>query len=43
MRKRTDDTHVEREFFTTDKGYPDGLTENDIPTRDMAWLDRELE
>jgi ribosomal protein S18 acetylase RimI-like enzyme len=35
-------THVERDFFTAEKGYPEGLTENDIPTRDMAWMDREL-
>jgi ribosomal protein S18 acetylase RimI-like enzyme len=33
-------THVERDFFTRDKGYPNDLTENRIPTRDMAWLDR---
>ncbi len=35
-------THVERDFFTRDKGYPDDLAENGIPTRDMAWMDREL-
>jgi ribosomal protein S18 acetylase RimI-like enzyme len=35
-------THIERDFFTRAKGYPDDLTENGIPTRDMAWLDRQL-
>ena len=35
-------TRVERDFFTREKGYPDDLTENGIPTRDMAWMDREL-
>jgi hypothetical protein len=32
-------THVERDFFTPDRGYPEGLTENGSPTRDMAWMD----
>ena len=35
-------THIERDFFSADKGYPAGLSENGIPTRDMAWMDREL-
>jgi ribosomal protein S18 acetylase RimI-like enzyme len=35
-------SHVERDFFTAEKGYPEGLSENGIPTRDMAWMDREL-
>jgi ribosomal protein S18 acetylase RimI-like enzyme len=35
-------TYTERDFFTPDKGYPEGLTENGIPIRDMAWMDREL-
>jgi ribosomal protein S18 acetylase RimI-like enzyme len=35
-------THVERDFFTPAKGYPADLSENGIPTRDMAWMDREL-
>jgi ribosomal protein S18 acetylase RimI-like enzyme len=33
---------IERDFFTTEKGYPADLSENGIPTRDMAWMDREL-
>ena len=32
-------SHVERDFFTADKGYPPDLTENGIPTRDMVWMD----
>jgi ribosomal protein S18 acetylase RimI-like enzyme len=35
-------THVERDYFTSGKGYPANLEENGIPTRDMAWMDREL-
>ena len=34
-------THVERDFFTEERGYPPGLEENDIPTRDMVWMDLE--
>lgn len=33
---------VERDFFRAERGYPAGLSENGIPTRDMAWMDREL-
>jgi GNAT superfamily N-acetyltransferase len=36
-------THIERDFFTPDKGYPAGLSENGIPIRDMVWMDRELQ
>jgi ribosomal protein S18 acetylase RimI-like enzyme len=35
-------THVERDYFTTEKGYPPGLTEHGIAIRDMVWMDREL-
>jgi GNAT superfamily N-acetyltransferase len=35
-------THVERDFFTPERGYPAGISENGIPTRDMVWMDREL-
>ncbi len=35
-------SHVERDFFTRERGYPGDLTENGIPTRDMAWMDRDL-
>ena len=34
-------THVERDYFTEGCGYPPGLQENDIPTRDMVWMDLE--
>jgi GNAT superfamily N-acetyltransferase len=36
-------THVERDFFTPEKGYPPDLTEDGIATRDMVWMDRDLE
>jgi ribosomal protein S18 acetylase RimI-like enzyme len=35
-------THVERDFFTPDRGYPVGLSENGIPTRDMVWMELGL-
>jgi ribosomal protein S18 acetylase RimI-like enzyme len=35
-------THVERDFFTVERGYPPGLSENGIPTRDMLWLEVRL-
>jgi len=35
-------SHVDRDFFTTAKGYPAGLSEHGIATRDMVWMDREL-
>jgi ribosomal protein S18 acetylase RimI-like enzyme len=35
-------SHVERDFFTAEKGYPAGISENGIPTRDMVWMDRVL-
>ena len=34
-------THVERDFFTPERGYPAGLAENGIPTRDMVWMELE--
>jgi GNAT superfamily N-acetyltransferase len=34
-------THVERDFFTPERGYPPGLSENGIPTRDMVWMELE--
>ena len=35
-------THVERDFFTAEKGYPADLAEDGIPIRDMVWMDRDL-
>jgi ribosomal protein S18 acetylase RimI-like enzyme len=35
-------SHVERDFFTPEKGYPDDLRENGIPIRDMVWMDRDV-
>lgn len=33
---------IERDFFTPDRGYPEGLAENGIPLRDMVWFDRSI-
>ncbi len=33
-------THVEPDYFTAARGYPPGLSENGIPTRDMVWMER---
>lgn len=33
---------IERDFFTSERGYPEGLTEHGIPLRDLVWLEREL-
>jgi GNAT superfamily N-acetyltransferase len=35
-------SHVERDFFTPEKGYPADISENGIATRDMVWMDRTL-
>jgi ribosomal protein S18 acetylase RimI-like enzyme len=34
---------IERDYFTRERGYPDGLTENGIPLRDMVWMDLDVE
>lgn len=33
---------IERDFFSPERGYPEGLEENGIPLRDMIWLDRDI-
>jgi ribosomal protein S18 acetylase RimI-like enzyme len=35
-------SHVERDFFTPERGYPPGLSENGISSRDIVWMDQEL-
>jgi GNAT superfamily N-acetyltransferase len=35
-------SHVERDYFTAEKGYPPGLIESGVPVRDMVWMDRTL-
>ena len=35
-------TLAQADFFTTEKGYPAGLEENGIATRDMVWMARDL-
>lgn len=33
---------IERDYFTAERGYPQGIEENGIPLRDMVWMDQEL-
>jgi hypothetical protein len=33
---------IERDFFSTGRGYPQGLTENGIPVRDLVLMDQVL-
>jgi hypothetical protein len=33
---------IERDVFTTARGYPEGIEENGIPLRDMVWMEQEL-
>ncbi len=33
---------IERDYFSSGRGYPEGLIENGIPLRDMVWMDQEL-
>jgi ribosomal protein S18 acetylase RimI-like enzyme len=33
---------IERDFFSPERGYPDGLVENGIPVRDMVWMDQQF-
>lgn len=35
-------SHIERDFFSPERGYPADLQENGIPLRDMVWMDLEL-
>ena len=35
-------SHIEHDFFTPERGYPVGLAENGIPTRDMAWMEQSV-
>ncbi len=35
-------SHVERDYFSAERGYPPGLTEHGLPVRDMVWMDRPL-
>lgn len=31
---------IEQDYFSPEKGYPEGLEENGIPLRDMLWFER---
>ena len=33
---------IERDFFTSERGYPDGIEEYGIPLRDLVWMDHEF-
>lgn len=33
---------IERDFFSEERGYPNGILENGIPLRDMVWMDLQL-
>lgn len=33
---------IEHDYFTPERGYPDGLEEHGIPLRDMVWLEMSL-
>jgi ribosomal protein S18 acetylase RimI-like enzyme len=33
---------IERDFFTAERGYREGIEENGIPLRDMVWMDQTL-
>lgn len=33
---------IERDFFSSERGYPTDLEENGIPLRDMVWMDLEF-
>lgn len=35
-------THVERDFFRPERGYPAGLEEHGIPIRDMVWMEQTI-
>lgn len=34
--------HIERDFFSPERGYDEGIEENGIPLRDMVWMDLDL-
>lgn len=35
--------HIERDFFSPERGYDESIEENGIPLRDMVWMDLELQ
>jgi hypothetical protein len=34
---------IERDFFSPERGYPEGIEENGIPLRDMVWMERGID
>ncbi|MGH2550480.1 MAG: GNAT family N-acetyltransferase [Thermomicrobiales bacterium] len=35
--------HIERDFFSPERGYNEGIEENGIPLKDMVWMDLDLQ
>lgn len=35
--------HIERDFFSPERGYDEGIEENGIPLKDMVWMDLDLQ
>lgn len=35
-------SHIERDFFSPERGYAEGIEENGILLRDMVWMDQSL-
>ncbi len=33
---------IERDFFSAERGYQEGMAENGIPLRDMVWLEQSI-
>ncbi|MCC6943715.1 MAG: GNAT family N-acetyltransferase, partial [Thermomicrobiales bacterium] len=33
---------IERDFFSPERGYPEGMEENGIPLRDMVWMEQSI-
>jgi hypothetical protein len=33
---------IERDFFSAERGYPDGIEENGIPLRDVVWMEQDF-
>jgi ribosomal protein S18 acetylase RimI-like enzyme len=35
-------SHIERDFFSAERGYPPDASEDGLPVRDMVWMDQAL-
>lgn len=36
-------SHIQRDYFTPENGYPSDLSENGIPSRDMVWMEMTVD